>query len=270
LGLVLLIKRTNNNLIFGYGFLLLTLLPVSNIFLLDPKPIAEQRLYIPSIGYSFIVGNIVSGLYSEKNILLSDKMKEIVKIILYGILGIFSLITFNRNFIWKNDLSFWKEAVRVNPGNADSNYNLGMEYYNKNYYEEAVKYFEVTSRMINRPEIFYLLGICYDNLNRYKDALESYFQVLKLDSNPLPDVYNNIGIVYEKLGQISDAEKQYKISLEKRPDYKPARFNLAQLYEKQGKINLAKKEYKQFISLTKSQDDLKEAYDKLHKLSGIK
>ena len=61
-----------------------------------------------------------------------------------------------------------------------------------------------------------------------------------------------LGISYQNLGQLEPAIKEYKTSLEYRPNFAPARNNLANIYAQSGKTDLAIEEYQRAILLDPS------------------
>ena len=261
---------------FGYMLMVLTIVPVSNIVFLESRPIAEQRLYIPSIGFVFMVGVLLSAFLrkaANEKALIPIQMGSVYRWgynSMYGMLVVAVLAlgtyTVQRNFIWKDEFSFWKETVRLSPTHYRANFNLGIMYLKQENIEKAAQYFAVASMDCDDPEVFYNLACCYDALGKYGEALMNYDKVIVSLPNVHPDVYNNIGVVHEKAGNAKKAREYYEKALAMDASNKPARFNLAQLYEKQGKIKRARQEYTDFMRVTRNTYDRQEAKDKLQEL----
>lgn len=213
------------NVLFCYLLLFILLIPVTNIIFLQARPIAEQRLFMPSIGYCLFMVGFVDGIFKIERF-------RIAKFVLYTILLVLAVMTIKRNFIWKNDLVFWTEAVKMNPKHFRANYNLGVIYQKSGEYEKAIKYYETAAEDSSRPEIYYALGFCYDKLGNVDKSLQNYFMALKLAEKPIPDLYNNIAIGLHKKGLIKEAKEYFLAALKLDPNYEPAKWNLEELYKK--------------------------------------
>ncbi|HLD29331.1 MAG TPA: tetratricopeptide repeat protein, partial [bacterium] len=122
----------------------------------------------------------------------------------------------------------------------------------------------IASNASDQPDIYSAMGICYDKLGQYSQAIEAYESALKLA--PRPDIYNNLGIVLDKIGSYPEAELAYREALNIQKDYKQAVFNLANIYKKQKKTGAARELYKNFIETIENETDRSEALQKLREL----
>ncbi|MGQ9655156.1 MAG: hypothetical protein ACUVXD_13920, partial [Thermodesulfobacteriota bacterium] len=61
LGLVFLLRRSRTAL-YGLLWIVVGLAPVSNVLYQHTRPIADQRLYLPSVGFALLVGMGFSSL----------------------------------------------------------------------------------------------------------------------------------------------------------------------------------------------------------------
>lgn len=120
-------------------------------------------------------------------------MKILVIILLFFF---FSLATFKRNDLWKDDYLLWADALSKSPEKPRVYNNLGMACERKGLYEDAMRY--------------------------YKRAVE-----LKPD---YANAHVNLGNMYMiKEGRLKEAEEEYKIALRIQPEYSVAYFNLGLL-----------------------------------------
>src|SRR3990172_2831732 len=127
--------RSNPELSFGILWFFLTLIPVSNLFpSLHYK--AERYLYLPSIGYCIILAILLWKLH-----IYAVRRWPAAK---WGIVALASLIslaygilTFDRNFDWKDDLTIFTDAVRKSPYTREAYAELGVTYREMQRYREA-------------------------------------------------------------------------------------------------------------------------------------
>ena len=69
----------------------------------------------------------------------------------------------------------------------------------------------------NDAETHFELGIIYNNLSFYKDAIFSYKEAIRIKPDFL-DAHFNLGLTYEKLGYYQDAISSYKEALKINPN----------------------------------------------------
>jgi len=119
-----------------------------------------------------------------------------------------------------NDLKYFDESI----------YNDGIIAFNNENYNLCIKYFEsmplsdVDIRRANN--VLLCLSESYENINRYKKALNSLDKVNDLNSNKYIDlVLIKKGIIYKKVGLPKEAKKLFIRLLEKYP--KSQYFSLA-------------------------------------------
>ena len=214
--------RRDREALFALGWTLLLLLPVLNFVPLESRPLAEQRLYLPSLGVAWLAALAAWRLRGWRP----------ARPLLGALLLVLSAASLGRTFVWRDDLSFWRDAVAKNPSNYRANYNLAAEYQRRGSFGEAVKYYEAAARDADLPEIYYSLAFCYDKVGEYPRSLEAYRMVERLAQRPSPDLYNNMAIVYEKTGDCKRAGELYRRALAVDPAYAPARKNLEDLCAK--------------------------------------
>ena len=124
------------------------------------------------------------------------------------------------DLIRNNDLKYFDESI----------YNDGIIAFNNENYNLCIKYFEsmplsdVDIRRANN--VLLCLSESYENINRYKKALNSLDKVSDLNSSKYIDlVLIKKGIIYKKVGLPKEAKKLFTRLLEKYP--KSQYFSLA-------------------------------------------
>lgn len=178
-------KKRNKMIIFGSVWFLVFLLPSfirpSSYYAPD---FIEHRMYVPMVGLGIVLLELV-GLRD-----FSLKKQRDVWVV-GGLIFVFSVGTlwFSRPF--RDQISFWTNAVDHSPSHPLAHKNLGAMYYLDGRLEEA----EIS----------------------YKKSLEI---------NPVETmVHNNLGLIYFDWGDYARAEEEYKSELEINPYYDRAYFN---------------------------------------------
>jgi protein O-mannosyl-transferase len=161
----------------------------------------EHRTYLPSM---FIVLLFPALLYRfGRQFLLKAGL-------LAGLVCLFSVWTVERNQIWQDPETFWRDSISKHPGKARAYNNLGVALYNAGEYEEAGEKFIHASILL------------------------PWF----------PEAYSNLGMAYYRQNRIAEAEKYLQKAVSQRKHYVEANLNLAALYKDQGKYDAALELYR--------------------------
>ncbi len=145
-----------------------------------------------------------------------------VAVLSYGHLG---AIYYSREDFEKSEFYF-REAVRLKPGEAKYHYNLGLVFWKKNLPEEAIKSFQ---------------------------------RALDAGSNE-PEVFRNIADAFSTLGQTSLAISALQKGLLIRPHDTDSLFMLAELYYKKGELIEAEKGFRKIVQSTPGDSFTETAY----------
>ena len=149
-----------------------------------------------------------------------------------------------------------KQSIRLKPTPL-AFYNLGVVYENLKDYENAEKFYRKTlSLSPGFSHAYFSLGVCLLKENRLKEAEDCFLKSIRLNKS-LVSAYNNLGAVYEKLGDYKKAISIIKegIRIKETPT---GFFNLAVNLDKQGNYSEALEAYKKALFLNhKRKDDIK-------------
>ena len=126
----------------------------------------------------------------------------------------------NDNFIDKTFTVLADVLIKVLPAtkdekNAFSYYRYGMSAQSNGDYAEALEnYYEalkLEEDPYDRSYILYNIGLIYGNNGDYSKALEYYHQALDLNSK-MPQALNNIAVIYHYQGTKASEKKEFEIA----------------------------------------------------------
>lgn len=179
LGLLILMLYTSTKqkltpISFGIAWFFISLIPTSSII-----PLAEvmndHRMFFPFIGLLITLGYAIL-LFSNY---IQKKYKLQQKYILAGVavlLICYAIGTYNRNEVWHDEESLWKDVTIKSPKNGRGLMNYGITQMGKGNYETAKKYFQKAIKYVPNYHTLYInLGIL-NNAQKNKNEAEKYFK----------------------------------------------------------------------------------------------
>ncbi len=277
--------RKGDIIAFGILFFLITMSITSNIFVKIGSSMAERFLYTPSLGFSIIVGFLLTKLYKGK---LSEKLSMsktyFITPLLLIILIAFSLKTYSRNKCWKDNDALFFNDVKVSSNSFRLQSAVGSNIRAKAETEkdpekqrqmmlEAIQYYNKSLNIYDQQsDTWYNLGVAYYYIKDYGNARISYDNALRLSPRK-KEVYNNIGVMFfntapQQLNnqlqrQYYDSAKVYfSKAVEIDSNYADAIGNLAVSYQYQGKNEEAIRFYEKALSIEINPNTVKN-YSKL-------
>jgi protein O-mannosyl-transferase len=222
---------------FGLAWVLIT-------FSINTAPrvnvIFEHKLYLISFGFFLAAACALSAAIKDRKILI-----WILMVLIAGL----SLVSYNRNQVWKNDLTLWQDTVRKSPHKARPLYNCGFAYFNRGDFNKAMSDFNEAIKI--RPdyiEAFINRGIIYYEAGRLTEALSDFNKALAINPKVAEALYNR-GNVYLKQNNFTQALWDYNKAIELDPGYAEAYTNRGSLYEKEGYFIKALSDYNKAIEI---------------------
>ncbi|MBK8623483.1 MAG: hypothetical protein IPN79_17415 [Saprospiraceae bacterium] len=123
--------RKNRIIAFGILYYFITFSIVSNLFFPIGTNMAERFMFMPSLGFSLIVASLLYELGKKWS---SSSNESGFKLIAFGlgvIVLIFSVITINRNFDWKDNFTLFSKDIKVSKNSGKIHADLAGELINQ-------------------------------------------------------------------------------------------------------------------------------------------
>lgn len=207
---------------FGIFWFFLTLSVESGIIPLDDL-IYEHRTYLPSFGFFLIFSTAIYGL--------SGKRFRIPALVMMVIMVIFnSYLTYERNKVWKDDLTLWNDNVAKAPNIARPIVSRGYAYASIGQWDKAIAdYTRGIGINPNYAAAYTYRGVAYDNLKQWYKAIADYSRAIGIDP-AYTVVYYNRGVAFSNLGQWAKAIADYSRALEIDPQSANVYYNRGVAY----------------------------------------
>ncbi|XP_040264538.1 protein O-mannosyl-transferase TMTC3 isoform X1 [Bufo bufo] len=257
---------SSKTVLMGLCLMALPFIPASNLFFPVGFVVAERVLYVPSMGFCILVAHGWKKLSSK-----SSRLRKLSWIFLALVLFTHAVKTFNRNWDWESEYTLFMSALKVNKNNAKLWNNVGHALENEKNYAKALKFFKQATHV--QPDdigAHMNVGRTYKNLNRSKEAEESYLIAKSLMPQVIPgkryaarvapnhlNVYINLAnLIRANESRLEEADQLYRQAISMRPDFKQAYISRGELLLKMNKPLEAKEAYLRALELDGMNADL--------------
>jgi lipoprotein NlpI len=188
----------------GWGYFVITLVPVIGIVQVGGQAMADRYTYLPGLGPFLITGCTAAWLFDRMNATKKRWMPSVniigvAAIVLTSLLMVY--LTFQQIGVWRNSL-------------VVLNYILDKEPHTS-------------------PQVYLYRGMALEKSGQPERALEDYNQAIALDPS-YSDAYLFRGMLYQKKGQADNAIKDFSRSILLDPSSGKAYFNLGVIYAETG------------------------------------
>jgi tetratricopeptide (TPR) repeat protein len=158
-------------------------------------PVAERRLYLPTIGMLLVAIAALQHIRVDRRKLAAA---------LGGIVLVLAFLTYQRNQLWASDIAIWEDAARKSPGKQRVHFQLAHTYYTNGRCSDAIAQYAEAAR-VQKPDYGLLVdwGLAYDCADQPDRAVAKLREAAALD--PTAHVYSQIGMVYAKRSRWQEA-----------------------------------------------------------------
>jgi Flp pilus assembly protein TadD len=205
---------------------------------------ADRFTYIPYIGLFIMIAWGLPELISKWR-----NRKLVLGTSMAIVLTTFGIYTHRQVSYWKNSLTVFSHALKVTQNNYVAYYGIGKAYDDMGRYREAVDAYKQVIRIRpNYAEAYNNLGNTYGRLGRYQESIDALGQAIKIKPH-YADAYKNLGITYGEFGRCPEAIEAFKQAIKIEPDLAMAYNNLGIAYDELGRYKEAIEAYKQAIRI---------------------
>ncbi len=224
-GLALWFYPKNRLLLYGVIWFYLNLLIESSVPMKDV--FFEHRVYLPSVGFVLLVPYAFFSLIKQKKIVFS---------LLGCLVALFSVMTYQRNKVWKDELTLWHDVLKKSPNKARPYIELGAAYGRLGDMDKVI---EMNTKAIERDPYRALaygnIGYAYLIKKDLGKAIKFFHQAF-LYQEYLPWVANNLSVAYRQTGRIDQAVYWSEKAVEQNPLLANSQLNLGNHYFLKGEI----------------------------------
>ncbi len=228
----------------GWLWYVVTLIPVIGIVQVGLQAMADRYTYITLIGLFVIIA------WGAKDLLSKWLYRKMCLGTLAAILlPVLMVLTWKQVQNWENSITLFKHTLKHTSNNLVIHNNLGNAFDKQDRTEEAIEqYYQALRIMPDYEKAHYNLGIAFDKQDRTEEAIEQYYQALRLKPD-YAEAHNNLGNAFDKQDRTEEAIEHFLQALRLRPDYAKAHYNLGNALGKHGRTEEAIEHYFQVLRI---------------------
>ena len=236
---------TRRNLLVGWLWFLVTLVPVIGLVQVGDAAMADRYAYIPLIGIFFM---IAFGLVDWAKRVNPSWVVAPAALILVAL----ALVTHRQIGYWQSNVDLWSHALAVTHNNFIAEDNLGGALILEGKEEDAHLHFEAAARINPKdPMSRSNLGAYFQTHNQMREAIAQYETAVSLTSDLglLGQTYANMGAAHRVLGEDEQAQMDFEQSLHLNPNQFNAWLGMGLLARKQGKLDEAIRDFSRSLEV---------------------
>lgn len=213
--LTVLLWRKAWFLSLSIGWILLALLPLSNLIPIPGSMMAERWLYLPSVGFCWMVGYLLASLLEK-----SKSWKLARTVVLTGLcsLSVLSLIrVWTWNAVWRDGERLFKVMLSRNDENTLAHNNLGDLYLEQGRFNGGIQEYAITLfYQPKAPRAYEGLGSVFWARNLKDEALTFFRQAVVLAPD-FTQAHYSLGLALAETEDTAGAMRELQMVLVKEP-----------------------------------------------------
>ncbi|MDP3919772.1 MAG: tetratricopeptide repeat protein [Candidatus Omnitrophota bacterium] len=230
--------RVSRQLFFWAGWYIVLLIPVLNIVPF-PSLMNDRYLYLPLIGF---FAALFLGLRHWLR-------KWLVGVLILLCVFAWGYLNLERQKVWASSEALWVETQGMVAERATSpGINLGLHYIEQGKADLAISEFRKVLENYDKPEAYDGLGLAYYVKKDFPEAIRFFEKAIEKDAQE-PAFHSHLALVYEAQEDYESAVKVLRRTIELAPKQATFRNNLGTVLAKMGAVEEAIREYEQTLEL---------------------
>jgi protein O-mannosyl-transferase len=209
--------RRNRLIVLAGLWMVATLAPALNARWMATNVFAERYLYVPSIGFCWIIAAALVAVWNAEFAKHSRTVRISVATAAILLAVALTAETAVRDRDWRNDTTLFSAAVERNPQDADLRANLGFAYWDSRKPDAAIR--EWKTALAQNPESIWALnnlGMAYVSQEKYADSIPLLRHAIELVPQ-FTDAHLNYAAALAGLGKSAEAESEFQAAVANSP-----------------------------------------------------
>ncbi|MGD9300548.1 MAG: tetratricopeptide repeat protein [Desulfobacterales bacterium] len=200
----------------------------------------EHRNYLPTM---FVILALVSLAFR----FIRYALPAAIALSLVG--ALFCVWTFERNKVWADEITLYRDCAAKSPGKARPHNNLGVALSHQGRLEEAIEQYQVALKI--KPEFsdaHYNLGYALAKIGKLDEGISHFREALRIEPSQVK-ILNNLGAALVLKGHYWEAIDYFNKALKINPSDADVHNNLGLAFKKQGELDAAMRHFSKAVAL---------------------
>jgi tetratricopeptide (TPR) repeat protein len=182
----------------------------------------EYRLYLPSAGL-LLAGTVMLFVFFDMLKKGNPSVNKMQTPTLVLIILVMSVAAYERNNVWANELTLWKDAAGKSPEKHRPQYNIARAYYAEGMLKEAIHHYETALKItLSDEDTHFNLAIAYSDAGIKDKAIVHYKEAIRLNPGRTR-AHFNLAVLYISQDRLESARRELDEVLELEPGHSRAR-----------------------------------------------
>jgi tetratricopeptide (TPR) repeat protein len=224
--------------------------PVLGITQSGPQIAADRYSYLSCLGWAILAG---AGLFYCWQGWLRGAARAVVPAL--GLVGIvvLGILTWKQVHVWHDSIRLWEHALAITEDSyfksSIAHGNLGVALVSRGELKKAVQHYRDALRIDPaNAEAHNNLGVALLEQGELGEAIEHYREALRINSD-YAEAHYNLGNVLVRRGEIDEAVEHYRAALRTRPADAKAHYNLGTILARKGQLEEAMQHFRQALEI---------------------
>ena len=240
------------------GIFVVSILPVSGLIpfgFQDISTVADRYLYVAMLGPALALAYF-----------LSQNWGRLLVAACVLILGFFGIVSALQAGYWRDNISLFNHALKINSNSWLAHFNLGVGLARQGKTEDAIGHLRETLRIKpDYADAHYTLGNSLAERGRLDEATQHYKEAVRIEPD-FVEAHFNLGNILLMRGEFKEAVRHFRQALELRPagsEIHVVHFNLGNALVREGRLEEGIKHFQEAVKI---KSDFAEAYHSLGRI----
>jgi tetratricopeptide (TPR) repeat protein len=200
-------------------------MPTNNLFFLNGATLAERFIFVPSFAFALAITLLLCNGLKIKTTAFSGEKKQVFKIVMIGVIVLFSGLSMAKSGDWKNNFTLFESGAKNAPNSSRTNAAFASEYMNKAQEESdpalknelilnSIEYYKKSLSIFpGNSDASYKVGLIYSMIGKPEESIKYYRQSLEATPGQIYAL-NNLGSLYASRQQYDSAKFFFTRSFE--------------------------------------------------------
>ena len=225
---------------FWLGWFVVNLLPTANL-LQQEAPFDDRYVFLASLSVFAVSASIASAVWN------TEMPRRLILVSGLVLVACSAALTHHRASYFKDDVSFSRQWIEINPGSVNAHFNMGSALVRRREFDQGIRHYTEALRI--RPDYASAHNNVGDALlksGRVDESLPHFSKALEINPD-YAEAHYNMATALTQLDQPENAIRHFSEVLRLQPSFAEAHNNLGNILARQKRLDEAIEHYRKAL-----------------------